>query len=132
MTRHPETKPRVLLVEDDDGLRSVMVSCLRQAGYAVTAVATGAEALAAADLVRPHAAVIDLLLPDAGGPGLADVLRRERGLEGLPVLFTTALGLEPVKALLPRIAVLFKPFSRDELLGRLSRMLAQGQAAGAT
>jgi two-component system OmpR family response regulator len=131
MSQHPDReKPRVLLVDDDDGLREVMVSVLRGAGFAVTAVATGAEAIAAAPLVKPRAAVIDILLPDAGGPGLAEVLRRDLGQKSLPVLFTTALGLQPVKSLLPKVAVLFKPFSRDELVARVWRMVS-GPAADA-
>lgn len=131
MSDRADEKPRVLIVEDDDGLRDAMVICLRGAGFAVTAVATGAEAVAAAGLVHPQAAVIDVLLPDAGGPGVAEALRCERGLERLPVLFTTALGLQPVRKVLPRVPVLFKPFGRDELVARVSGMVALGAADAA-
>jgi CheY-like chemotaxis protein len=115
---------RVLLVDDDDDLRVAMAFCLRRAGFAVTAVATGAEAVAAAQAHRPEAAVVDLLLPDAGGPGLAEVLREVGGLEDLPVLFTTALAPQPVLAALPGAEVLFKPFTRDELVDRVGRLVA--------
>jgi DNA-binding response OmpR family regulator len=118
------TGARVLVVDDDDDLRAAMAFCLRRAGFAVTAVATGAEAVVAAQAQRPEAAVVDLLLPDAGGPGLAEVLREVGGLEELPVLFTTALAAQPVLAALPGADVLFKPFTRDELVDRVARLVA--------
>jgi DNA-binding response OmpR family regulator len=113
---------RVLVVDDDDDLRAAMAFCLRRAGYAVTAVATGAEAVAAAQAHRPEVAIVDLLLPDAGGPGLADTLRALDRLDALPVLFTTALAAQPVQAALPDAEVLFKPFTRDELVGRVTAL----------
>lgn len=116
----------MLVVDDDDDLRAAMTFCLRRAGFAVTAAASGHEAVEAAREVRPAAAVVDLLLPDAGGPGLADALRRERGLEALPVLFTTALAAQPVLSALPGEEILFKPFTRDELVERVTRLAGPG------
>lgn len=109
-------RPRVLLVEDDDGLRSSMASCLSRAGFAVSSVATGADAVAAARAVHPDAMVIDILLPDAGGLGVARELWRERELAAVPVLFTTALSSPAVRSLLAAEQVLFKPFSKRQLL----------------
>jgi DNA-binding response OmpR family regulator len=120
----------VLVVDDDDDLRQAMAFCLRRAGFAVTAVASGAEAVEVARAVRPRVAVVDLLLPDAGGPGVAEVLHEVRGLHALPVLFTTALAAQPVLAALPGAEVLFKPFTRDELVGRVTALaLPAGCAA---
>jgi len=108
--------PRVLVVEDDDELRTAMASCLSRAGFAVTEVATGADAVDAARAVHPDAVVIDIMLPDAGGLGVAKEVRRQRDLEAVPVLFTTALALAPVQDLLAPAPVLFKPFTRGQLL----------------
>lgn len=109
-------RPRVLVVEDDDGLRDVMASCLARAGFAVSSVATGADAVAAARAVHPDAMVIDILLPDAGGLGVARELSQERALASVPVLFTTALSSPAVRSLLAAEQVLFKPFSKRQLL----------------
>ncbi len=109
-------RPRVLVVEDDDGLRSIMTSCLSRAGFAVSSVATGADAVAAARAVHPDAMVIDVLLPDAGGLGVVRELSRERELASVPVLFTTALSSPAVRTLLAPEKVLFKPFSKRQLL----------------
>jgi DNA-binding response OmpR family regulator len=107
---------RVLVVEDDDSLRAAMVRCLTKEGYLVTPAATGADAVEVARALRPDAVVIDVLLPDAGGLGIALELRRERDLESLPVLFTTALSLPSVREALSPAPVLFKPFTRRQLV----------------
>ncbi len=109
-------RPRVLLVEDDDGLRDVMAGCLSRAGFAVSSVGTGADAVAAARAVHPDAMVIDILLPDAGGVGVARELSREQELASVPVLFTTGLSRPAVQELLGSEEVLFKPFSKRQLL----------------
>jgi DNA-binding response OmpR family regulator len=111
-----QERPRVLVVDDDDGLREVMASCLSRAGFAVSSVATGADAVAAARAVHPDAMVIDILLPDAGGLGVARELWREHDLASVPVLFTTALSSPAVRSLLGSEQVLFKPFSKRQLL----------------
>jgi DNA-binding response OmpR family regulator len=107
---------RLLVVEDDDALRSAMVRCLTREGFQVTSVATGADAVEMARALRPDAAIIDVVLPDAGGLGIARAMRRERDLASLPVLFTTALSLPSVREALSPAPVLFKPFTRGQLV----------------
>ncbi|HEX9290059.1 MAG TPA: response regulator [Anaeromyxobacteraceae bacterium] len=117
MTYEPALgSPKVLVVEDDDELRAAVASCLSRAGFAVTPVATGADAVEAARTVHPDAVVIDVMLPDAGGLGVAKEVRRQPDLEAVPVLFMTALSLPSVRKLLAPAPVLFKPFTRLQLL----------------
>jgi DNA-binding response OmpR family regulator len=106
----------VLVVEDDDSLRFAMVRCLTKEGFQVTQAATGADAVEMARTLRPDAAVIDVVLPDAGGLGIARAIRREQDLAALPVLFTTALSLPSVREALSPAPVLFKPFTRRQLV----------------
>jgi CheY-like chemotaxis protein len=106
----------VLVVEDDDSLRGAMVRCLRKAGYEVTPAATGAEAVQKARTLRPDAVVMDVILPDAGGLGIARTLRCQRELESVPVLFTTALSLPTIREALAPAPVLFKLFTRRQLV----------------
>jgi two-component system OmpR family response regulator len=123
-------RTRVLLVEDDDSLRSAAAQCLSSAGFAVTAVATGADAVEAARDLRPDVLVIDLMLPDAGGLGVARAIRRQRALREVPVLFTTALSNPAVLGLLHPAPVLFKPFSRADLLRTVRGVAGPAQADG--
>jgi DNA-binding response OmpR family regulator len=115
---HPRDtqSPRVLVVEDDDELRCAMSSCLARAGFAVTLVATGADAVRAARTVRPDVMVIDVMLPDSGGLGVAREIRRHPDLESVPVLFTTGLDSPAIKNLLAPAPVLLKPFKKRQLV----------------
>jgi two-component system response regulator MprA len=119
---------RLLVVEDDADLRSVLRRGLREEGFEVTAVADGAGALAAGGLA-PHALVIDIGLPDADGRDVCQALRA-RGTTA-PVLFLTARD-----ALTDRLSgfsaggddYLTKPFHLAELVARLRALLRRAGA----
>ncbi|TDB88451.1 response regulator transcription factor [Actinomadura sp. KC216] len=122
MTEH------LLVVEDDDTLRELLSASLRLAGFTVTPVTTGSEALAAVRQERPDLIVLDVMLPDFDG---FEVARRLAG-EGPPpagpppVLFLTALD-----AAKDRISGLTaggddyvtKPFDLEELILRIRAIL---------
>jgi DNA-binding response OmpR family regulator len=122
----------VLVVEDDEELRSLLGRGLHEEGFAVEAVATGAAALARIDRSDVEAVVIDIGLPDADGRDLCQALRA-RGVQ-TPVLFLTARD-----ALVDRIAgfdaggddYLPKPFAFAELVARLRALLRRAGANGA-
>jgi DNA-binding response OmpR family regulator len=60
----------ILVVEDDDELRRVLRSGLREEGFVVETVATGADALARVESAPPDLVVIDIGLPDTDGRDL--------------------------------------------------------------
>src|SRR2546421_11574503 len=80
----------VLVVEDDDELRSLLGRGLREEGFAVEAVASGAAALARVAAGEPDALGGDIGLPDAGGRDVCQALRA-RGVQ-TPGLFLTPRG----------------------------------------
>jgi two-component system response regulator MprA len=114
---------RLLVVEDDADLRSLLVRGLGEEGFDVIAVGDGASALAHAD-DPPDGFVIDIGLPDADGRDLCQALRA-RGCEA-PVLFLTARDAVP-----DRLAgfsaggddYVTKPFHFDEVVARLKALL---------
>ena len=112
--------PRVLVVEDDDELRLSVTRALAKAGYEVVLAGTGAAALAAAAAGAFDAAIVDVFLPDAGGLGVARALRELAA--ALPVLFVTGLAVPSVRAALAPAPVLFKPFSKRQLLASVRRL----------
>ncbi|PCC71325.1 ATP-binding protein [Nannocystis exedens] len=74
-----DTRPRVLVADDDGAGRELLVTALRRGGYAVDGVADGAAAVASA-LARPYVAVIlDIQLPELDGPAAARQIRDVRG-----------------------------------------------------
>jgi DNA-binding response OmpR family regulator len=123
MEAHTPNPVRLLVVEDDDQLRSALARGLREEGFAVTTAPDGASALGALG-AEPDGLVLDIGLPDTDGRDLCQALRA-RGFQA-PVLFLTARD-----ALTDRLAgfsaggddYLTKPFHFDELLARLRALL---------
>jgi two-component system OmpR family response regulator len=121
---------RLLLVDDEDNLRSMLEAALRHNGFDVTAAADGRSALAAAEAARPDVIVLDVMMPDLDG---FEVCRRLRA-EGVqtPVLFLTARDAteDKVRGLtLGGDDYLVKPFSLDELVARVHALLRRAGLA---
>jgi DNA-binding response OmpR family regulator len=122
---------RLLVVEDDGELRSMLRKGLEDEGFAVTAVADADAALRAESGM--DVLVIDIGLPDADGRDLCQALRA-RG-NAAPVVFLTARD-----AMADRLAgfsaggddYLTKPFHFDELVARLRALLRRSGADAAT
>jgi two-component system response regulator MprA len=116
-------QPRLLVVEDDSELRSLLERGLDEAGFAVHAVSNGTDALSGlAD--RPDAVVVDIGLPDADGRDVVQALRA--GGCAAPVLFLTALDSVTDRLSGFRVGgddYLIKPFHFDELVVRLEALL---------
>jgi len=116
---------RVLLVEDNERLSSLMQGGLARAGFTVDAFASLNEADAAVAAVDYDLILLDLGLPDGDGLDWLKQLRRRR--QGIPVLVATARG-----GLTDRVAgldtgaddYLVKPFEMDELLAPAGRCCA--------
>ena len=115
---------RVLIVEDDAELRSVLSRSLREEGFSVDTVATGGDVLSRTEGSLPDVFVIDIGLPDADGRDVCQALRA-RGVDA-PVLFLTARD-----AVVDRVAgfdaggddYLAKPFALVELVARIQALL---------
>lgn len=121
---------RLLLVEDDDLLRSTLKRDLERAGFAVDAAADGVQGEFLGATTSYDAVVLDLGLP--GLPGL-EVLRQWRaGGHSMPVLVLTARDqwherVEGLKA--GADDYLGKPFHFEELQARIGALLRRGRVA---
>lgn len=127
-------QPRVILVEDDLELRTLLVRGLREEEFDVHGVGTGAELLQRVHPGddEPAVLVVDIGLPDADGRDVCQALRA-RGVSA-PVLFLTARDALP-----DRLAgfasggddYLTKPFAFAELTARLRALVRRGGADAA-
>jgi DNA-binding response OmpR family regulator len=115
----------VLLVEDDDSLREAVVRGLTRAGFRVAGAANGREALELARLSPPDAVVLDVLLTDSGGLGVAAEMRSREDLRSVPILFITALAPAVVRDSLFPAPVLYKPFTYLQLVASVRSLVQQ-------
>ena len=115
--------PRVLVCDDEPQILRALKIVLRDAGFEPVATATAAEALDAAALRPPVAAIIDLVLPDASG---IEVCRGLREWSEMPIIVLSAIGEEDQKVQALEAGAddyLTKPFSPRELVARLRAVL---------
>ncbi len=120
---------RILLVEDEVGLGSVLKSGLQEQGYAIDLATQGEDALAYASTEPYDLVILDVMLPDVDGFTVCRQLRRNGS--NTPVLMLTALdSIEDRVAGLDCGAddYLAKPFDPRELLARVRALLRRGQA----
>ena len=121
--------PRVLVCDDEPQIVRALKVVLRQAGFSVEATATAGEALDAAALHPPDAAVIDLMLPDGDG---IDVCRQLRSWSRMPILVLSAIGDEEQKVAALEAGAddyVTKPFGPRELVARLHAVMRRAGAA---
>ena len=89
MTNESETKVhRILVVDDESSISELISTSLKFVGFDVRTAATGAEALRVAEQFKPHALVLDVMLPDLDGFEVCRQLRADGYDVG--VLFLTA------------------------------------------
>src|SRR5580765_8562258 len=124
------TVHRILLVEDDSRLATMVVDYLAEAGFRTTRVATGASAMQLVASETFDAMILDLMLPDADG---LELCRNLRTKSDMPVLMLTARGdpLDRVVGLeVGADDYLPKPFEPRELLARLRAILRRRVGQG--
>jgi two-component system phosphate regulon response regulator PhoB len=81
---------RVLVVDDDDDLRNLVLFNVREAGFVADGAATGLAGLSAARANRPAVVVLDLMLPDMLGTAVCSAIRHDPTLGGVGILMLTA------------------------------------------
>jgi DNA-binding response OmpR family regulator len=124
------TVHRVLLVEDDPRLATMVADYLGEAGFRTTRAGTGAAAMQLVASESFDAMILDLMLPDADG---LELCRNLRTKSDIPVLMLTARGdpLDRVVGLeIGADDYLPKPFEPRELLARLRAILRRRVAHG--
>lgn len=118
----------ILIVEDNEVLRSALDEMLSNTGYVVYTAANGIEALKCLEDVTPHLIISDISMPDMDGYEFFDAVRANKNWLSIPFIFLTARGTKKDILNGKDMGVedyLVKPVRRDELLttvrSRLSR-----------
>ena len=127
----PVKGTHLLIVDDEDNLRSMLAAALQHHGYTVTTAANGRDALDVIPKDRPDLVLLDVMMPDLDGFEVCRRLRTDG--DRTPVLFLTARDSteDKVRGLtLGGDDYLQKPFSLDELMARAQAILRRTSGRG--
>jgi len=115
---------RILLIEDDPAIRSLLLELLADEGYHVQAAGDGEAGVLAARMDRPDLILMDLMLPVLDGMAATRQLKGDPATQMIPIIAISAgpnLGIHAVD--LPADGLVAKPFDLDMLLAAIVSQL---------
>lgn len=118
--------PKILVVDDEALVRSMICDGLAAAGHTVLAAASGEEALQAVHAERPACILMDIMMPDLDGYDTCAALKADSRTASIPVLLVSATTDARVADQAKRVgaaAVLRKPIRMDELRHAVTQAL---------
>jgi DNA-binding response OmpR family regulator len=121
-------RERILVVDDEQGMRLGLTEVLEREGYVVAEAADGVAALEAVDRHAPDVIVLDLKLPRLDGYQVLSHLRARPVTSGIPVLVLTARGDEDSEVKVFENGAddfITKPFRPRALSARLKALLSR-------
>jgi len=127
-----DARPRLLIIEDDEGLRELFEAFMRRRGFRVACAEDGERGLAEAAAFKPQLIVLDLMMPRLTG---LEVVRRLQTSESarVPVIVVTAFSaLADTKIILSEpnvVGFLTKPIRYEPLAERIRELLAEPRVA---
>lgn len=115
---------KIVIVDDDDKVTTLLGRFLAATGYHVTAVNDSSKAMEAAEKIRPDLIILDIMMPYPDGFTLCKMLRAEAKFAKTPILIITALDNSNSKATtFGANDYLTKPFNLDEIAQRIATLL---------
>jgi len=117
---------KILLIEDDSDLYSLLKYNLEKEGFTLTGLQTGKGALDLCRQVRPDLILLDIMLPDSDGLDICKGIRKDPELAATPVIFLTARASETDRIVGLEIGAndyVVKPFFVRELVARVKLQL---------
>ena len=119
-------KKKILLVEDEDHLGTVLKTFFEKKNFNIEVVKDGEDALFQADNFKPDVVLLDWMLPNMSGLEICRQIRTAKGIKKTPIIFLTAKGEEEDKLRALDTGAddyITKPFSQLELLARINALL---------
>jgi CheY-like chemotaxis protein len=114
---------RILVIDDDEDIRTVLQEVLAAAGYQVEVARDGAEALAKLPGAAPPLILLDMMMPNMDGETFLKTLRGTPHMQdALVVVVSGSAGVRQRASTLDVAGCLEKPFELDALMGVVSRL----------
>ncbi len=125
---------KILVVDDDREMVELIQLFLNNAGYTTLSAFSGEEALEKTFAEKPDLILLDIMMPKIDGWEVLRRIKEDPEARNIPVAFITArtqnidkmIGLSVMKA----AGYITKPFSKQELLGEVRRILEEKRAGG--
>ncbi len=130
MATGSESRPRVLVVEDEESIAEAIRYALEVEGFEVLVAGTGSEGVRLAESSRPSLVLLDVMLPESSG---LDVCRRIRQSSDVPIVMLTARDSEADKVAGLELGAddyVVKPFSMRELIARVRAHVRRSERSG--
>ncbi len=120
-------EPRtILIIDDDSNFREIIESCLNNHGYHTILASNGEEGIAQAKTHKPHAILLDLLMPEMSGEDVLLALQEHRKTQNIPVIMLTGeSALQNISSTLKLGATdyIVKPFEELNLVSRITEAI---------
>jgi OmpR family response regulator RpaB len=128
----PQSKAKILVVDDEPNVCQILETRLRMVGYEVATAADGLAGLKTFGEVNPDLVILDLMLPQLDGYGVCEKLRSRTSI---PILMLSAIDEVSQKIACLQLGAddfMVKPFSPKELIARIACLLRRrvGKAQG--
>ena len=125
-------RKKILLIEDDDEVRELMLMALQQDGYEVTTATDGFHGYNTALFMKPDLVITDIGMSSADSIHVLRRMREQPALEQTPVLVTTAFGTGSATFSLQHGASAFepKPIDMQSLRSTIQRLLTGKRKTG--
>ena len=121
--RHGFLAPRVLIIEDESIIATIVVDLLAEEGYEVVHMHNGRSALVMLQVWTPCLILLDIMMPVMDGQRFLRELERLEHLVAVPVVVVSGAGGPTLVNLGMRVAdVLRKPFDLDHLVAMVARL----------
>ncbi|MBV9388052.1 MAG: response regulator [Chroococcidiopsidaceae cyanobacterium CP_BM_ER_R8_30] len=118
---------RILLIEDEDGIREIVQICLETvAGWEVLTAVSGSEGLATAEALQPDAILLDVVMPGMDGPTIFQRLQANTVTQHIPTIFLTAKAKKSELEQFIELGVsgvIAKPIKAQDLIDRIRDIL---------
>jgi GAF domain-containing protein/DNA-binding response OmpR family regulator len=128
LTLNGQSANHILIVDDDDAIRSLLRQELSDAGYSIEEASNGKEALACVRKQKPDLIVLDVMMPEMNGFDVAAVLKNDPQTMDIPII---VLSIVQDKTRGFRIGVdryLTKPIDTSLLFSEIGSLLEQGKS----
>ena len=118
---------KILIVDDDPEIVTLLTRWLRNIGYEITAAYDSYQCLKMAQEVRPDLILLDVMMPAGGGINTFNKLKSSVYTSTIPIIFITARP-EEVRKQVKEFCIdgLFaKPFNRDDIINKIKELIGE-------